>query len=144
MPDACIGVDVIVGFPGETEEHFLETFRFLEELPVSYLHVFTYSERSNTEAVSLANPIPMELRIKRSKLLRSLSAKKRHQFYETQLGNEVEVLFENENKKGYIQGFSNNYVKVRSPWNPEWVNTTLKVRLETIDEGGYVRFSLII
>ena len=143
MPDACIGVDVIVGFPGETEEHFLETFRFLEELPVSYLHVFTYSERSNTEAVSFANPIPMELRIKRSKLLRSLSAKKRHQFYETQLGNEVEVLFENENKKGYIQGFSTNYVKVRSPWNPEWVNTTLKVRLETIDEGGYVRFSLI-
>ena len=75
-------------------------------------------------------------------MLRSLSVKKRHQFYESQLGKEVEVLFENENKKGYIQGFSTNYVKVRSPWNPERVNTTLKVRLETIDEGGYVRFSL--
>jgi threonylcarbamoyladenosine tRNA methylthiotransferase MtaB len=143
MPDACIGVDVIVGFPGETEDYFLDTFRFLEQLPISYLHVFTYSERPNTEAVLLQNPVPKHIRNKRSKVLRALSAKKRHQFYESQLGKEVSVLFENENKKGYIQGFSTNYVKVRAPWNPEWVNTTKKVRLSEIDEGGYVRFDLL-
>ena len=143
MPDACIGVDVIVGFPGETEDYFLDTFRFLEQLPISYLHVFTYSERPNTEAVLLQNPVPKHIRNKRSKILRALSAKKRHQFYESQLGKEVSVLFENENKKGYIQGFSTNYVKVRAPWNPEWVNTTKKVRLTEIDEGGYVRFDLL-
>jgi threonylcarbamoyladenosine tRNA methylthiotransferase MtaB len=143
MPDACIGVDVIVGFPGETEDYFLDTFRFLEQLPISYLHVFTYSERPNTEAVLLQNPVPKHIRNKRSKVLRALSAKKRHQFYESQLGKEVSVLFENENKKGYIQGFSTNYVKVRAPWNPEWVNTTKKVRLTEIDEGGYVRFVLL-
>jgi threonylcarbamoyladenosine tRNA methylthiotransferase MtaB len=143
MPDACIGVDVIVGFPGETEDYFLDTFRFLEQLPISYLHVFTYSERPNTEAVLLQNPVPKHIRNKRSKVLRALSAKKRHQFYESQLGKEVSVLFENENKKGYIQGFSTNYVKVRAPWNPGWVNTTKKVRLTEIDEGGYVRFDLL-
>jgi threonylcarbamoyladenosine tRNA methylthiotransferase MtaB len=143
MPDACIGVDVIVGFPGETEDYFLDTFRFLEQLPISYLHVFTYSERPNTEAVLLQNPVPKHIRNKRSKVLRALSAKKRHQFYESQLGKEVSVLFENENKKGYIQGFSTNYVKVRAPWNPGWVNTTKKVRLSEIDEGGYVRFDLL-
>jgi threonylcarbamoyladenosine tRNA methylthiotransferase MtaB len=143
MPDACIGVDVIVGFPGETEDFFLDTFRFLEQLPISYLHVFTYSERPNTEAVLLQNPVPKHIRNKRSKVLRALSAKKRHQFYESQLGKEVSVLFENENKKGYIQGFSTNYIKVRAPWNPEWVNTTKKVGLTEIDEGGYVRFDLL-
>lgn len=143
MPDACIGVDVIVGFPGETEDYFLDTFRFLEQLPVSYLHVFTYSERPNTEAVAMENPVPQNIRSKRSKVLRALSAKKRHQFYESQLGKEASVLFENENKKGYIQGFSTNYVKVRAPWNPEWVNTTKNVRLTEIDQGGYVRFDLL-
>lgn len=143
MPDACIGVDVIVGFPGETEDYFLDTFQFLEQLPVSYLHVFTYSERPNTEAVAMENPVPQNIRSKRSKVLRALSAKKRHQFYESQLGKEASVLFENENKKGYIQGFSTNYVKVRAPWNPEWVNTTKKVRLTEIDQGGYVRFDLL-
>lgn len=143
MPDACIGVDVIVGFPGETEDYFLDTFQFLEQLPVSYLHVFTYSERPNTEAVAMENPVPQNIRSKRSKVLRALSAKKRHQFYESQLGKEASVLFENENKKGYIQGFSTNYVKVRAPWNPEWVNTTKNVRLTEIDQGGYVRFDLL-
>lgn len=143
MPDACIGVDVIVGFPGETEDYFLDTFQFLEQLPVSYLHVFTYSERPNTEAVAMENSVPQNIRSKRSKVLRALSAKKRHQFYESQLGKEASVLFENENKKGYIQGFSTNYVKVRAPWNPEWVNTTKNVRLTEIDQGGYVRFDLL-
>ena len=143
LPDACIGVDVIVGFPGETEDDFLDTFRFLESLPVSYLHVFTYSERSNTEAAIMDAVVPLNLRNKRSKVLRALSAKKRNKFYESQLGKEVSVLFESENKKGYIQGFSANYVKVRAPWDPSWVNTIKKVQLKEIDEGGYVRFELL-
>ena len=143
LPDACIGVDVIVGFPGETEDDFLDTFRFLESLPVSYLHVFTYSERPNTEAAIMDAVVPLNLRNKRSKVLRALSAKKRNKFYESQLGKEVSVLFESENKKGYIQGFSANYVKVRAPWDPSWVNTIKKVQLKEIDEGGYVRFELL-
>lgn len=142
MPEACIGVDVIVGYPGETEEDFLETYHFLNELPVSYLHVFTYSERPNTEAIRLDGIIPNDVRAKRSKMLRALSVKKRRAFYESQLGNTVEVLFEGENKKGYITGFSQNYVKVRAPWNPEWINTVKKVVLKSIDEEGMVRFLL--
>ncbi len=143
LPDACIGVDVIVGFPGETEDDFLDTFRFLEALPVSYLHVFTYSERPNTEAAIMDEVVPLNIRNKRSKVLRGLSAKKRNQFYESQLGKEVSVLFESENKKGYIQGFSANYVKVRAPWDPSWQNTIKNVRLKEIDEGGYVRVELL-
>jgi threonylcarbamoyladenosine tRNA methylthiotransferase MtaB len=141
MPDACIGADVIVGYPGETEEDFLETYHFLNDLAVSYLHVFTYSERPNTEAINLKGVVPSEVRIKRSKMLRGLSVKKRRAFYESQLGKTVEVLFEGENKKGYITGFSQNYVKVRAPWNPKWVNTIKKVTLDKIDEEGFVRFS---
>jgi threonylcarbamoyladenosine tRNA methylthiotransferase MtaB len=140
MPDACIGVDVIVGYPGETEEDFLETYHFLNELAVSYLHVFTYSERPNTEATELKGAVPSAVRAKRSKMLRALSVKKRRAFYESQLGKTVEVLFEGENKKGYITGFSENYVKVRAPWNPDWVNTTKKVVLDNLDEEGIVRF----
>ena len=142
MPEACIGVDVIVGYPGETEEDFLATYHFLNELPVSYLHVFTYSERPNTEAIRLDGIIPNDVRAKRSKMLRALSVKKRRAFYESQLGNTVEILFEGENKKGYITGFSQNYVKVRAPWNPEWINTVKKVVLKSIDEEGVVRFLL--
>jgi threonylcarbamoyladenosine tRNA methylthiotransferase MtaB len=142
MPEACIGVDVIVGYPGETEEDFLATYHFLNELPVSYLHVFTYSERPNTEAIRLDGIIPNDVRAKRSKMLRALSVKKRRAFYESQLGNTVEVLFEGENKKGYITGFSQNYVKVRAPWNPELINTVKKVVLKSIDEEGMVRFLL--
>ena len=140
MPDACIGVDVIVGYPGETEEAFLETYHFINNLPISYLHVFAYSERPNTEAVNLEGEVPQEVRVKRSKMLRALSVKKRRAFYESQLGKTVEVLFEGENKKGYITGFSKNYVKVRAPWNPEWINTVKKVKLNLIDEEGIVSF----
>jgi threonylcarbamoyladenosine tRNA methylthiotransferase MtaB len=140
MPDACIGVDVIVGYPGETEEAFLETFHFLNNLPISYLHVFTYSERPNTEAISFKGIVPPDVRSKRSKMLRGLSVKKRRAFYESQLGKTVEVLFEGVNKKGYITGFSKNYVKVRAPWNPDWVNTVRKVKLNKIDNEGIVRF----
>ena len=140
MPQACIGVDVIVGFPGETDEDFLETYTFLNELDISYLHVFTYSERDNTEAAVMENVVPKNIRSKRSKMLRGLSAKKRRAFYESQLGSSRTVLFEGENKEGYIHGFTENYVKVKSPWNPALVNTLHAVVLTTIDEDGLVRF----
>ncbi len=143
MPHACIGVDVIVGFPGETEEHFLETYHFLNELDISYLHVFTYSERDNTEAVEMDGVVSMKVRSKRSKMLRGLSVKKRRAFYESQLGTSRIVLFESENKEGYIHGFTENYVKVKTPWNPELVNTLHKIQLTNIDDDGLVRFDFI-
>ena len=143
MPDACIGVDVIVGFPGETDEHFLETYHFLNELDISYLHVFTYSERDNTEAVLMDGVVPDAVRAKRSKMLRGLSAKKRNAFYESQLGKEKTVLFESDNKQGYIHGFTENYIKVKAPWDPALVNTLYKVRLTKIDADGMVRFEFI-
>ncbi len=143
MPNACIGVDVIVGFPGETDEHFLETYNYLNDLDISYLHVFTYSERANTEAVLMNGVVPKNVRSKRSKMLRGLSAKKRRAFYESQIGNTLTVLFESENKEGYIYGFTENYVKVKAPWNPELVNTLHEVNLTKIDEDGLVRFDFV-
>jgi threonylcarbamoyladenosine tRNA methylthiotransferase MtaB len=143
MPHACIGVDVIVGFPGETDEHFLETYNFLNELDISYLHVFTYSERDNTVAAAMENVVPKNIRSKRSKMLRGLSAKKRRAFYESQLGSTRTVLFEGENKSGYIHGFTENYVKVKAPWNPELINTLHRVALTEIDEDGLVRFTFV-
>ncbi len=140
MPNACIGVDVIVGFPGETDEHFLETYNFLNELDISYLHVFTYSERDNTPAAKMDGVVPIKIRKKRSKILRGLSAKKRRAFYESQLGNTCTVLFEGENKEGYIYGFTENYVKVKAPWDPALVNTLQDIRLTEIDEDGLLRF----
>ncbi len=143
MPHACIGVDVIVGFPGETDEHFLETYNFLNELDISYLHVFTYSERDNTEAAEMDGVVPSNVRSKRSKMLRGLSVKKRRAFYESQIGSKRTVLFESENKEGYIHGFTENYVKVKAPWNPELVNTLHEVELTKIDDDGLVRFEFI-
>ena len=143
MPHACIGVDVIVGFPEETEAHFLETYNFLSELDISYLHVFTYSERDNTLAVKMKDVVPKNVRSKRSKMLRGLSVKKRRAFYESQLGTKKTVLFEGENKEGYIHGFTENYVKVKTPWNPELVNTLHKVKLSKIDDDGLVRFKFV-
>ncbi|PHS09432.1 MAG: tRNA (N(6)-L-threonylcarbamoyladenosine(37)-C(2))-methylthiotransferase MtaB [Kordia sp.] len=143
MPDACIGVDVIVGFPGETDELFLETYNYLANLDISYLHVFTYSERPNTEAVDFDGVVPVNIRKKRSKMLRGLSAKMRSVFYEKQLNTERTVLFEDENKEGYINGFTENYVKVKAPWNPELVNTLHKVKLTEVDEDGLVRFEFV-
>ena len=140
MPHACIGVDVIVGFPGETEEHFRETYEFLHGLDISYLHVFTYSERPDTPAASMEGVVPMSVRNKRSKMLRSLSVKKRRQFYQSQLGKTRTVLFEGENKKGYIHGFTENYVKVKTPWDPALINTLHRVTLSEIDTDGLVRF----
>ena len=143
MPHACIGVDVIVGFPGETDELFLETYQLLSDLDISYLHVFTYSERPNTEAVDIGGVVPQKVRSKRSKMLRGLSVKKRRAFYESQLGATLTALFEGENKKGYIHGFTENYVKVKAPWNPALVNTLHPVILSNIDEDGLVRFEWI-
>ncbi|MBU3821718.1 tRNA (N(6)-L-threonylcarbamoyladenosine(37)-C(2))-methylthiotransferase MtaB [Flavobacteriaceae bacterium XHP0103] len=140
MPHACIGVDVIVGFPGETDDHFLETYHFLNDLDISYLHVFTYSERDNTEAAEMPDVVPMKVRHKRSKMLRGLSVKKRRAFYESQLGTKRTVLFEGENKEGYIHGFTENYIKVKTPWDPELVNTLHEVELTKIDADGLVRF----
>jgi len=143
MPDACIGVDVIVGFPGETDEHFLETYHFLNQLDISYLHVFTYSERANTEAVEMEGVVPSEVRAKRSRMLRGLSAKKRHHFYEQQLGSTHQVLFESDNKDGFMHGFTENYVKVKTPFAPELVNTLQKVVLKKIDPDGIVTIDLV-
>lgn len=143
LPDACIGVDVIVGFPSESDEQFLDTYQFLADLDISYLHIFTYSERDNTEAVEMQGVVPHEVRSKRSRMLRGLSAKKRNAFYRSQLGKEKIVLFEGENKKGYIHGFTENYVKVKFPWNPELVNTLHKVRLTEIDQDGCVRIEML-
>ena len=143
MPHACIGVDVIVGFPGETDDLFLETYNFLYELDISYLHVFTYSERDNTEAAEMDGVVSKKVRAKRSKMLRGLSAKKRRAFYEKQLETERTVLFEGENKEGYINGFTENYIKVKTPWNPDLVNTLQKVNLTKIDEDGLVRFDFV-
>ncbi|WP_088342315.1 tRNA (N(6)-L-threonylcarbamoyladenosine(37)-C(2))-methylthiotransferase MtaB [Robiginitalea sediminis] len=141
MPDACIGVDVIVGFPGETEALFRETYDFLHGLDISYLHVFTYSERPDTPAAEMDGVVAMEQRRRRSQMLRSLSEKKRRQFYQDQLGTERTVLLEAENRKGYIQGYTENYVKVKAPWNPALAGTVHRIRLDRIDPDGMVRFS---
>ncbi len=143
LPDACIGVDVIVGFPGETDELFLETYNFLVDLDISYLHVFTYSERDHTLAAEMEGAVPLKTRKKRSKMLRGLSAKKRRAFYESQLGSTHEVLFEGENKEGYIHGFTENYVKIKFPWNPYLVNTLQQVTLTEIAEDGLVKAQLV-
>ncbi|RAR75737.1 tRNA (N(6)-L-threonylcarbamoyladenosine(37)-C(2))-methylthiotransferase MtaB [Flavobacterium aciduliphilum] len=143
MPHACIGVDVIVGFPGETDEHFLETYHFLNDLDISYLHVFTYSERDNTEAADMPEVVPMNVRNKRSKMLRGLSVKKRRAFYESQMGTLRTVLFEGENKEGYIYGFTENYVKVKTPWDPALVNTLHNIKLTHIDEEGSMRMEFV-
>jgi len=143
MPHACIGVDVIVGFPGETDEHFLETYNFLNALDISYLHVFTYSERDNTIAATMKSVVAQNIRSKRSKMLRGLSVKKRRVFYESQIGTFKTVLFEGENRQGYINGFTENYVKVKATWNPELVNTLHLVELTRIDDDGLVRFEFV-
>ncbi len=143
MPNCCIGVDVIVGFPGETEAHFLETYYFLNELDISYLHVFTYSERDDTEAAVMEGVVPKKVRNKRSRMLRSLSVKKRRAFYESQLGETLNVLFEGENKEGYIHGFTENYVKVKTPWNPSLVNTIHQIKLMTIADDGLVTLDFV-
>ncbi len=138
MPHACIGVDVIVGFPGETKEDFLETYQFLNELNISYLHVFTYSERDNTLAATLENPVNPKDRAERSKMLHILSDKKRRKFYEEHLGKEYSVLFENDVENGMMHGFTENYIRVTAKYDPVLINEIRKVRLTAINEKGLV------
>ena len=138
MPDACIGVDVIVGFPGETEEKFMETYQFLNELPISYLHVFTYSERENTEATEMEGVVPIPERKKRNKMLRILSEKKKMAFYQTQLGKTLPVLWEHENKNGLMFGFTENYVRVQKPFDENSINQIEVLKLNKIENDGTV------
>ena len=138
MPDCCIGVDVIVGHPGETKEEFLETYNFLNELPISYLHVFTYSERPNTLAVDIKPVVPQSQRAERSKMLHILSDKKRRAFYEGQLGTERTVLFEDEVVDGNMQGFTENYVRVTAKYDPLLINEVKRLQLIEINAEGQV------
>jgi threonylcarbamoyladenosine tRNA methylthiotransferase MtaB len=141
MPNCCIGVDVIVGFPGETQDDFIETYNFLNELEVSYLHVFTYSERENTDAAEMKGVVTGSNRADRSKMLHILSEKKRRAFYETQIGISTEVLFEADQKNGFMHGFSRNYVKVKAPYDPLLINEIKMVKLENIASDGDMEIS---
>lgn len=136
IPDCCIGADVMVGFPGESEELFLETFNFIRDLPLSYLHVFTYSERPNTLADSFSNGVPKHLRSQRSKMLRILSDKKKRAFYHNHLFETHSVLFENDTKHNLIYGFTENYIRVGVPYDPELINKIVDVRLSKVDHSG--------
>ncbi|MCB9251491.1 MAG: tRNA (N(6)-L-threonylcarbamoyladenosine(37)-C(2))-methylthiotransferase MtaB [Flavobacteriales bacterium] len=135
MPHCAIGVDVIVGFPGETEEHFLKTYNFLNELDISYLHVFPYSERANTTAKKLDGSVPVKTRMERAKMLRILSEKKRRKFYSENIGKEYTVLYEAEESNGTMNGFTENYIKIETPYNPLLVNELVKVQLLEINEN---------
>lgn len=142
-PDACIGVDVIVGFPGETDEDFLATVHFLKDLDISYLHVFTYSERANTGAPKLGTKVPMETRRERSKILHLLSDRKKLAFYQTQVGKRKAVLFEQEENEGWLYGFSENYVKVKTPYNEALINQIVAVELTEIDRDGLMKCHIL-
>ena len=138
IPNACIGADVIVGFPGETDKEFLETYDFISRLDLSYLHVFTYSERNNTEAIKFDKVVPKNVRSKRSKMLRSLSVKLKRKFYATQIGTTRNVLFETENRNGFVYGFSNNYVRIKYPWRNYLADKIVPFELKEIDSDGLV------
>jgi threonylcarbamoyladenosine tRNA methylthiotransferase MtaB len=138
MPHCCIGVDVIVGFPGETDEDFMDTFEFLNKLDVSYLHVFTYSERANTRAIEMENVVPMKTRAERSKMLRNLSEKKKRKFYQDNLNKTYEVLFEEDIADGKMHGFTENYIRVAAKYDPLLINELKMVRLTEIGKEGNV------
>lgn len=144
MPNACIGVDVIVGYPGETEELFLETVQFLKELDVSYLHVFSYSERNNTVAIRRSGVVPTEVRKERSKILQQLSEKKRRYFYEQQLHKQYTVLFEAQEQNGEMFGFTENYIKIKSAYNPQWVNTLKQVIPTHVNNDGTMNAEILV
>ncbi len=135
MPHACIGADVIVGFPGETHDDFNTTYNFLKELPVSYLHVFTYSERDNTEAIVLPYSVPYAERKKRNKMLRILSEKKRQEFYRLNTGRIFTALFEDESHDGFMHGFTENYIKVRMPYDKSLINRPSRIVIDRFDGG---------
>lgn len=141
--DACIGVDVIVGFPGETDEDFMETIEFLKDLDISYLHVFTYSERANTGAPKLGEAVPMDVRRERSKQLHLLSDRKKRQFYSENVGSVRSVLFEQEEDEGIMYGFTENYVKVKYTYQPDLVNTFQSIKLLELDRDGIMKCELV-
>jgi len=143
MPHCCIGVDVIVGFPGETEEDFLETYRFVNELDVSYLHVFTYSERENTLAAEMSDVVPMHERKRRNEMLRILSEKKKRYFYNQHLNSTRKVLFENSKTSGQMTGFTDNYIKITAPFDPLLINEIGAVDLQEMDNGGHVKANIL-
>jgi len=138
MPNCCIGVDVIVGFPGETDDDFLATYQFLNELEISYLHVFTYSEREQTEAATMKGKVTGSTRFDRNKMLHILSDKKRRAFYQSQIGSHAQVLFEDDQKNGYMHGFTKNYVKVKAKYDPVMVNELKNVKLVALLADGEV------
>lgn len=144
MPQASIGVDVIVGYPGETKEHFETTYQFLNNLDVSYFHVFTYSERNNTVAVRKSGVVPMEERRERSKMLQILSEKKKRYFYQNQLNKEFSVLFEAQEQDGFMYGFTENYLKVKSYYNPEWINQIKQVVPTAVNADGTIKAEILI
>lgn len=137
MPHCCIGVDVIVGFPGETDEDFLQTYNFLNDLDISYLHVFTYSERANTPASEMSEAVPIKVRHERSKMLRTLSEKKKRKFYEENIGRTDDVLFEEDVENGVMHGFTNNYVRIAAKYDPVLINEIKTVKLASINASGY-------
>ena len=142
LPDACIGVDVIVGFPGETEEDFMETFNFIHSIDASYLHVFTYSERANTKALEMENPVPMQERHDRCIRLRNLSEKKKRHFYEQFLNSNRKVLFEDEQRGELMHGFTDNYIKVNAPYDKSLCNTIQEVSLNGFSEDGNINVNV--
>lgn len=143
MPHCCIGVDVIVGFPGETEEHFQETYNFLNELDISYLHVFTYSERANTPAAEMGDSVPMAIRRERNEKLRILSQKKRHAFYNKHVGEIRPVLFESSKREGAMNGFTDNYIKIEAPLNEDLLNTIQNFKLSEFTDSANISGSLV-
>ena len=142
-PECCIGVDVIVGFPGETDEEFQDSMNFLKDLDISYLHVFTYSERANTTAIKLGDPVPMNIRKERSKMLHILSEKKKRAFYEQNIGSSRAVLFEQEEDSGIMYGFTENYVKVKVTYDAGLANTIQQVSLDEIDRDGVMKCTIL-
>ena len=144
MPNCCVGVDVIVGFPGETEKDFNETLNFLRKLDISYLHVFSYSDRDNTESNLIENKVPNYVKSERSKILRDLSLKKKRTFYEFNINSERPVLFESKNSDGYIYGYTDNYIRVKAIWSKELVDNIINCKLEKIDDDLTVRAKALI
>jgi len=144
MPYACIGVDVITGTPGETDEEFMKTHAFLRSIAIDYLHVFTYSERNNTTAVRMEDAVPMEIRRERTKQLRILGSKLQRAHYERNIGTTRSVLFEAEENEGQVHGYSDNYIRVSAPYDASFCNTIVNVMLDRIDGDGHMRSHAII
>lgn len=143
MPHACIGVDIIVGFPGETDDEFFKTYNFINELDISYLHVFTYSERDNTEAIEFDGVVPVKTRKKRNKMLRILSEKKRMAFYQSQLGTTRKVVWEEENRNGMMYGYTENYIRVQTPYDEKLINQLMEVELVMLNPEGIVDVQIL-